>query len=158
MNRITGTKHVIYMIGSTVPISTITNIATSGWRLHHHQHQQHSRKIANEEQDEATSLYICDELVMAQTRCTMVHSPSLCLFISDGGDNNSNIVSFDFRVMIAGKNLEHAQNTPCCLQSTVVYMHVQWAFGLSYPRVLIWSQVTQFDSFSCQIKVSTWTE
>jgi len=62
--------------------------------------------MANEEQDEATSLYICDELVMAQMRCTTAHSPS---FLSDGGDN-SNIVSFDFRVTIAGKNVEHAQN------------------------------------------------
>ena len=26
------------------------------------------------------------------------------------GDNNCNIVSFDFRVMTPGKNLEHAQN------------------------------------------------
>ena len=66
--------------------------------------------MANEEQDEATSLYICDELVMAQMRCTTAHSPSRCLFLSDCGDNNSNIVSFDFRVTIAGKDLEHAQN------------------------------------------------
>ena len=66
--------------------------------------------MANEEQDEATSLYMCDELVMAQTRCTTAHSPLRCLFLSDGGDNNSNIVSFDFPVTIAGKNLEHAQN------------------------------------------------
>ena len=61
--------------------------------------------MANEEQNEATSLYICDE----QTRCTTAHSPSR-LFLSNGGDNNSNIVSFDFRVTIAVKNLEHAQN------------------------------------------------
>ena len=66
--------------------------------------------MANEEQDEAPSLYMCDELVMAQTPCTTAHSPSRCLFVSDGGDNNSNIVSFDFRVTITGKNLEHAQN------------------------------------------------
>ena len=66
--------------------------------------------MANEEQNEATSLYICDELVMAQTRCTTAHSPSRTLFLSDCGDNNSNIVSFDFRLTIAGKNLEHAQN------------------------------------------------
>jgi len=65
--------------------------------------------MANEEQDEATSLYLCDELVMAQTRCTTAHSPSRSLFISDCGDNNSNIVSFDFRLTIAGKKLEHAQ-------------------------------------------------
>jgi len=66
--------------------------------------------MANEEQNEATSLYMCDELVMAQTRCPTAHSPSRSLFLSDGGDNNSNIVSFDFRVTIVGKNLEHAQN------------------------------------------------
>ena len=66
--------------------------------------------MANEEQDEATSLYMCDELVMAQTPCTTAHSPSRCLVLSDGGDNNSNIVSFHFRVTMAGKNLEHAQN------------------------------------------------
>jgi len=41
---------------------------------------------------------------MAQTRCTTAHSPSRCLFLYDGGgDNNSNIVSFDFRLTIAGK-------------------------------------------------------
>jgi len=48
-------------------------------------------------------------MVMAQTRCKTAHSPSRCLFLSDSG--NSNIVSLDFRVTIAGKNLEHAQNT-----------------------------------------------
>jgi len=37
-------------------------------------------------------------------------TPSRCLFLSDGGDNNSNIVSFDFRVTIPGKYLEHAQS------------------------------------------------
>ena len=66
--------------------------------------------MANEEQNEATPLYICDELVMAQTRCTTAHSPSRSLFLNDCGDNNSNFVSFDFRLTIAGKNLEHAQN------------------------------------------------
>ena len=55
--------------------------------------------MVNEEEDEAKSLYI--QFVTA-------HSP--CLFLSDGGDNNSNIVSFNFRVTITGKNLEHAQN------------------------------------------------
>jgi len=57
--------------------------------------------MVNEEQDEATSLYI--SFVMSMV---MAH----CFFLSDGSDNNSNIVSFDFRVTIAGKNLEHAQN------------------------------------------------
>ena len=73
----------------------------------------YSRKMANEEQDEAMSLYISFvmSMVMAQTQCTTAYSPSRCLFLSDGGDNNSNIVSFDFRVTILGKNLEHAQNT-----------------------------------------------
>ena len=66
--------------------------------------------MANEEQNEATSLYICDELVLAQTRCTTAYSPSRCLFLSDCGDINSNIVSFDFQLTIVGKNLEHAQN------------------------------------------------
>ena len=66
--------------------------------------------MANKQQDEATSLYMCDELVMAQTRCTTAHSPSRSLFLSDCGNNNSNIVSFDFRLTIAGKNVEHAQN------------------------------------------------
>ena len=42
---------------------------------------------------------------------TTAQSPSPYFFLSDGSDNNnSNIVSFDFRVTIAGKNLEHAQN------------------------------------------------
>ena len=51
-------------IGSAVPISTIANTATSGSRLHHQQQQQQTqafRKMANEEQDEAMSLYMCDE-------------------------------------------------------------------------------------------------
>ena len=63
--------------------------------------------MANEEQDETTSLYISFvmSMVMAQTRCTTTHSPPRCLFLSDGGDNNSNIVSFDFRVTIPGKIL-----------------------------------------------------
>ena len=69
--------------------------------------------MANEEQNEAMSLYMCDELVMAQTPCTTAHSPSRCLFIPDCGDNNNNIVSFHFRLTIAGKKLEHAQNTRC---------------------------------------------
>ena len=67
--------------------------------------------MANEEKDEATSLYILFvmSMVMAQTRCTTAHSSSRCLFLSDGY-NNSNTVSFDFRVTILGKNLGHAQN------------------------------------------------
>ena len=68
--------------------------------------------MANEEQNKATSLYMCDEQVMAQTRCTTAHSPSRSLFLSDCSDNNSNIVFFDFRVTFAGKNLEHAHNAP----------------------------------------------
>ena len=99
-------------IGGAVPISAIANRATSCRRLHHQQQQTQAFEKDGErkEQDEAMSLYMCDELVMAQTRCTTAHSPSRCLFLSDGGDNNSNIVSLDFRVTIAGKNLEHAQN------------------------------------------------
>ena len=68
--------------------------------------------MANKEQDEAMSLYILFvmSMVMAQMPYTTAHSPSQCLFLSDGGDNNSNILSFDFRVTIPGKNLEYAQN------------------------------------------------
>ena len=68
--------------------------------------------MANEEQDEATSLYILFvmSMVMAQTRCTTAHSPSPCLFLSDGADNNNNIVSFDFWFTTPGKYLKHAQN------------------------------------------------
>ena len=83
--------------------------------------------MENEEQDEATSLYISFvmSMVMAQTRCTTPHSPSRCLFLSDGGDNNSNIVSFDFRVTSPGKNLEHVQNARSDPpRASAVYMHV----------------------------------
>jgi len=101
-------------IGGAVPISTIANRATSGWRRHHHKQQQklrHSTKMANEEQYEATYLYMSFvmSMVSAQTGCTMVHSPSRCLFLSDSGDN-SNTVSFDFWFTTPGKNLKHAQN------------------------------------------------
>ena len=120
-------------LGGAVPISTMANRATAGWRLHHQQQQQAQafRKMANEEQDEATSLYICDELVMAQTRCTTAHSPSCCFFLSDGGDNDSNIVSFDFRVTIVGKNLEHAQNARSDpLSSTCTFSgHLDWVIS-----------------------------
>ena len=95
------------------------------------------RKMANEEQDEATSLYMCDELVMAQMRCTTAHSPSRSLFLSDGGDNNSNIVSFNFRLTIMGKKSRACAERS--IRSTVVYMHVQWAIGSSNLGVLIWS-------------------
>jgi len=51
--------------------------------------------------------------------------PSRCVFLSDGGGNNSNIVSFDFWVTIPRKNLEHVQNAqsnlPC---ASAIYMHV----------------------------------
>ena len=116
MNRITGTKHAIPQYDK--------------WRCTHLNYRQyshfrltssppttttklrHSRKMANEEQDEATSLYISFmmSMLIAQTRCTTAHSPSRCLFLSDGGDNNSNIVSFDFRSTTPGKTLEYAQN------------------------------------------------
>ena len=137
-------------IGGAVSISTIANRATSCSRLHHHQQQtQAFRKMANEEQNEATSLYICDELVMAQTRCTTAHSPSRSLFLSDCGDHNSNIVSFDFRLTIAGKK------TRACAErsmlSPAVSRHVKWAIGSSYPGVLIRSQITRSDSISCRI-------
>ena len=55
--------------------------------------------MANEEQNEAPSLYICEE------HCYGTNTMQMRLFLSDGGDNNSNVVSFDFRLTIAGKNL-----------------------------------------------------
>ena len=99
-------------IGSAVPISTIANRATSGSRLHHQ--QQQNKNIRERWQTKSKmklrpSTFVMG-MVMAQTRCTTAHSPSRSLFFSDCGDNNSNIVSFDFRLTIAGKNLVHAQN------------------------------------------------
>ena len=157
MNRIIATKHVIRMIGSAVPILTIANRATSGWRLHHHQQQQHSRKMVNEEQDEATSLYISFmmSMVMAQTRCTMAHSPSRCLFLSDGGNNNSDIVSFDFRVTIPGKKILRMRRTlnpiHCRLYARSVYIWIELSRGLN-------SIASNPIRFFCQIKVSILTE
>ena len=66
--------------------------------------------MANEEQHEATSLYMCDEHGYGINAMHNGAFSIALLFLSDGGDNNSNIVSFDFWVTIAGKNLEHAQN------------------------------------------------
>jgi len=80
-----------------------------------------------EEQDEAMSLYISlvMSMLIAQSQCTTAQSPSRCLFLSDGSNNNSNIVSFDFRVTILGKNLEHAQNAQSNPpRASAVYMHV----------------------------------
>ena len=122
-------------IGGAVPISTIANKATSPVDLfttnNNNNKLRYSRKMANEEQDEATSLYISFvmSMVLAQTRCTMAHSPSRCLFLSDSGDNKSNIVSVNFRVTIPGKDLKHAQNarsnsprdstSPCTFSVTI---------------------------------------
>jgi len=157
--------HKACAIGGAVPISTIANRATTGWRLHQQQQQQNEgireRWRTKSKMKLRPSTFVMS-MVMAQTRYTTVHSPSHCLFLSDGGDNNSNIVSFDFRVMIPGKNIEHAQiarsNPP---RASAVYMHVQCTFGSSYLGVLIWSRVTRSDFlffFFRQIKVSTWTE
>ena len=98
-------------IGSAVPISTIANRATSSSRLHHQQQQNKSireRWRTKSKMKLRPSTFVMS-MVMAQTQCTTAHSPSRSLFLSDCG-NNSNIVSFDFRLTIAGKNLEHAQN------------------------------------------------
>ena len=96
---------------------------------------RYSRKMANEEQDEATSLYISFvmSMVIAQTRCTTAHSPSSCLFLSDGSDNNSNIVSFDFQVTTLGKSLEHAQNAKSNSQSNSPYTST---FSATINRVI----------------------
>ena len=109
---------------------------------------RHSRKMANEEQDEATSLYISFvmSMVIAQTRCTTAHSPSRCFFLSDGGDNNSNIVSFDFRFMTPEKNLEHAQNVKSNSPSTSTSCNVE---------VLIRLRVTRSGPIFSQTKVYT---
>ena len=99
-------------IGSAVPILTIANRATAGSRLHHQQQQNKSiweRWRTKSKMKLRPSTFVMS-MVMAQTRCTTVRSPSRSLFISDCGDNNSNIVSFNFRLTIAGKILEHAQN------------------------------------------------
>ena len=75
--------------------------------------------MANEEQDEATYLYILFvmSMVMAQTRCTTA------LLVCDdyGGKTPSPIVSVDFRVTTPGKNLEHAQNAKSNSQSNSPY-------------------------------------
>ena len=134
-------------IDGAVPISTIANRANSGLPLqtfttnNSNNKFRYSRKMANEEQDEATSLYISFvmSMVMAQTRCTTAHSPSRCLFLSDGGDNNnSNIVSFDFLLTIAGKNLEnalersiHSTTCFCRLHARLVYVWIELSLGLN---------------------------
>ena len=80
---------------------------------------RYSRKMANEEQDEATSLYISCvmSMLIAQTR----------------GDNNSNIVSFDFQVTTLGKSLEHAQNAKSNSQSNSPYTST---FSATINRVI----------------------
>ena len=102
--------------------------------------------MVNEEQDEATSLYICDELVMAQTPCTTAHSPSRCFFLSDGGDNNSNIVSFELPGDDRGKKSGACAERS--IRSTVVYMQVQRAFELSRGLNSIASNPIRFDFLS----------
>jgi len=115
-------------IGGAVPISAIANTATSCWRLHHHQQQTQVLEKDGERRARWSYVplhFICDELVIAPTRCTVAHSPSCCLFLSDGSDNNSNIVSFDFRVITPGKKsracAEHKVQFTTCF---TVYKHV----------------------------------
>ena len=76
--------------------------------------------MANEEQDEATSLYISFVMstVIAQKRCT-----TALLVALDGGDNNSNIVSFDFRVT--------AQSPIHCIQARLVRLSTELSRGLN---------------------------
>jgi len=112
---------------------------------------RHSTKMANEEQDEATFLYISFvmSMVMAQTRCTVAHSPWRCLFLSDGGDNNSNIVSFDFWVTTPGKK------SRACAERKVqfnVYKHVKCDYQPSYIGVLIRLRVTRSSPIFSQTK------
>ena len=86
--------------------------------------------MANEEQDEATSLYMCDELVMAQTR--ILHR--VVRFLSDGSDNNSNIVSFDFWVTIAGKIWSMRRTLDpihCRLHARLVGIWIELSRGLN---------------------------
>jgi len=73
INGIIGTKHVIpWYIGGAVPIQLVVieplpiDLFTTYNKL------RHLRKMVNEEQDEATSLYISFvmSMVMAQTPCT----------------------------------------------------------------------------------------
>ena len=118
---------------------------------------RHLRKMANEEQDEATSLYISFmmSMVMAQMRCTTAHSPSRCLFLSDVSDNNSNIISFDFLVTIPEKNLEHAQNTRSDPLSSPFTFNGQLNRVISGGLNSIASNPIRSDPFLCQIKVST---
>ena len=64
------------MIGSTVPISTSGNRATSGWPLYvtsNNKLHRHSRNMAYEERDEAKFLYISYMvyMIITQTRCTI---------------------------------------------------------------------------------------
>jgi len=124
-------------IVSAVPISTIANRATSGSSLHHQQQQNkgiRERWRTKSKMKLRPSTFVMS-MVMAQMRCTTAHSPSRSLFLSDGGDNNSNIVSFDFRLTIAEK--------------------ISSMRRVLDPGVLIPSQVTRSDSISCQIKLVT---
>ena len=73
-------------------------------------------------------------MVMAQTRCTTAHSQLRCLFLSNVGDNNSNIVSFDFRVTIAGKisSMRRTLNPiHCCLHARSVGIWIELSRGLN---------------------------
>ena len=76
-NRIIG-QSMSYpgTIGGALLISTSGNRGTSSWPLYatsNNKLPQHSRKMAYEEQDEATSLYISYMvyMIITQTRCTM---------------------------------------------------------------------------------------
>jgi len=83
--------------------------------------------MANEEQDEAASLSI--SFVMSRlwhkrdAQRRVLHR--VVYFFNDGGDNNSNIVSFHFQVTTPGKNLKHAQNAKSnSPRASAVYVHV----------------------------------
>ena len=76
-------------LGGAVPISTSGNRNTSGWPLYitsNNKLHRHSRKMAYEVRDEATSLYISYMvfMIITQTRCTMelFLSFSLSLFLA----------------------------------------------------------------------------
>ena len=118
--------HSPVRIGSAVPISTIANRATSGWRLYHHQQQQNSgirercRTMKMKLRPSTFHLWWSWLWHKRNAQRRILHR-----------DNNSNIVSFDFQVTIAGKNLEHAQNARSDpLSSTCTFSaHLDWVIS-----------------------------
>ena len=139
-------------IGSAIPISTIANRATSGSRLHHQQQQNKSireRWQTKSKMKLRPSTFVMS-MVMAETRCTTAHSPLRSFFLSDCGDNNSNIVSF-----------EHVFAPPRLPLFTVVNCDRKKKQGFGHTPLLAWRITEQRDpstqDFECSMEDVTST-